>query len=73
MPDQCPVCNDDILSAPMKVPPILIASPLISERELEGMREPAVLIKPALNKSFLQDYQNEDILHCGLRDEIGTQ
>ena len=69
LPDLCPVCNGDLLTTEVKVPPFVLKSPI----NTAVLGEPSVLIKPARGKSLLNDYHSGDNLHCGILDETGQQ
>lgn len=66
VPAICPLCGDDVLTTPSRIPPYIIPCPLVNAKN----HPCSVIIKPTIG-TFLQNYTNQSDLHVGVTDSSG--
>lgn len=67
LPPTCPLCEGDVYSTPMKVPPFRLPSPFLHSCEARY----CVVLKPT-HGTFLEDYSNAANLHVGVTNSRGA-
>ncbi|KAK2177740.1 hypothetical protein NP493_582g02029 [Ridgeia piscesae] len=67
LPPVCPLCEGEVYTTPMKVPPFRLPSPFLHSTEAPY----CVVLRPT-HGTFLEDYSNAANLHVGVTNSRGA-